>query len=81
MLFCVVIAEVYGFHVGRDQVLLLGERLLEQPFYHFQVDVGERGDDPDVGDVLHQDPGPDAIKPLVAHARKRHADDGNVIAV
>ncbi len=55
------------FHVGVDQVLLVCEGLLEQRRDDIEIDLEQRCQRADVGDVLHQDTGACAIEMLVTH--------------
>ena len=60
------------------QRLLLGELLLEQLVDDAHVDVEQRHQRPQVGDVLHQDPLARIVEDLVAQPGQRHAQEGDV---
>ena len=49
-------------------MLLFGKRLLEQALYDLEIDIRQRGDDPDVRDILHQDSRAYAVESLITQS-------------
>ena len=77
----VVVAELDRLHVGVQQLGLLRVGLGQQRADDFQVEVAQRCEHTGVADVLHQDARAHARKVVVAKARQRHADHGDVVAL
>ena len=59
----------------------VGERLLEHALDDVQIEIQQRRNNTDVGDVLHQNAGACTVEGLIAHPRQRHAEHGDVFAV
>ena len=77
----IVVAELDRLHVAVDQLRLLGVGFRQQLADALQVEVEQRRQHSRVADVLHQDAGAHALEVLVAHARQRHAEHGDVLAL
>ena len=80
LLLRVVVAELDRLHVAVHQLRLLRVGLGQELADNVQVDPAQGGQRAGVADVLHQDAGANAGEILVAQARERNPQHGNVIA-
>ena len=76
----IVQAQPDRLHVGVDQVFLGAEHLGDHGADDLDIDPGQPGHRADIGHVLHQHAGARIVELLVAHARQRHADGGDILA-
>ena len=76
----VVVAELQGVHVGRDQLFLALELAADHFPEHVEPHVQQRGQGADVDDVLEQLALAGVMVFLDAHVHQRHADHVHVLA-
>ncbi len=80
MLACIVVADLQRLHVRVEQRFLAGVTLGQQRAHDVEIDLQQRGEHAGVHDVLEQDSRPHTLERLIAHARQRHAEKGDVVA-